>query len=151
MTTLLRRLRKQKLVQWALAYLAGAWVMLQALEMVGQRFGWPVGLMRGAYVFAAIGFLATLILAWYHGERGEQRVNGVELLLLSLLLAIGGIMLWRFSRAPTQQATFPSTAAVAPLRRAAPLIQLKSVAVLPFVNESNNKDEQFFRMVCQKA
>ena len=42
-----------------------------------------------------VGFFVTLVLAWYHGERGAQRVTGTELLILALLLAIGGGFLWR--------------------------------------------------------
>ncbi len=96
--TLLQRLRERKLVQWAVAYLAGAWVVLQALDLVGQQFGWPPGLLRGVTLTLAIGFLIALVLAWYHGERGLQRVTGVELMILALLLAIGGGMLWHFGR-----------------------------------------------------
>ena len=46
-------------------------------------------------VFAAIalGFVVALVLAWYHGEKGRQRVSGAELLLIALLLAIGGGLL----------------------------------------------------------
>jgi len=38
MNDLLQRLRERKLVQWALAYLAGAWVLLQVIGLVGQQF-----------------------------------------------------------------------------------------------------------------
>ena len=34
-----QRLRQRKLVQWALAYLAGAWAVLEVLDLVGQQFG----------------------------------------------------------------------------------------------------------------
>ncbi|MGQ0560775.1 MAG: hypothetical protein ACT443_02745 [Gemmatimonadota bacterium] len=29
------------------------------------------------------GFFATLVVAWYHGEKGQQRVSGIELLMLA--------------------------------------------------------------------
>ncbi|MBS0382622.1 MAG: tetratricopeptide repeat protein [Proteobacteria bacterium] len=48
-----------------------------------------------------LGFAVTLILAWYHGERGAQRISGPELLLIALALAIGGGLIWHFARAPT--------------------------------------------------
>src|SRR3546814_19493530 len=92
-----RRLRQRKLVQWALAYAAGAFALLQGVDIVAQQFGWPEGLQRGITLALVLGFLVTLVLAWYHGERGAQRVSGAELLVLALLLAVGGGVLWRFN------------------------------------------------------
>ena len=84
MTELLQRLRERKLVQWSLAYVAAAFALLQGLDIVAQQFGWPDGVRRGITVALAIGFFVTLVLAWYHGERGAQRLSGTELLLLSV-------------------------------------------------------------------
>lgn len=38
MHAMLQRLKERKLVQWALAYLAGAWVLLQVLDLLGGNF-----------------------------------------------------------------------------------------------------------------
>ena len=84
------RLKQRKLVQWALAYLAGAFALIQILDVVGQRFGWPAPAIRIIIIVLTVGFFVALVLAWYHGERGAQRVNGTELLILAILLAIGG-------------------------------------------------------------
>src|SRR3954447_9173789 len=97
MDELLKRLRERKLGQWALACLAGAWVLLQVIGLIGQQFDWPQGLLRGITVAAGVGFFVVLVLAWYHGERGAQRVSGTELLIVALLLVIGGGLLWRFA------------------------------------------------------
>src|SRR3546814_7730616 len=66
-------------------------------DLGAQQFGWPEGLQRGITLALVLGFFVTLVLAWYHGERGEQRVSGAELLVLALLLAVGGGVLWRFN------------------------------------------------------
>ena len=100
MTELLARLKQRKLVQWALAYVAAAWALLQALGLAADSYDWPHGVMRVAFAAIALGFVIALVLAWYHGERGAQRVSGAELLLIALVLAIGGGLLWRSERAP---------------------------------------------------
>ncbi len=140
MTDLLQRLRERKLGQWALAYLAGAWVLLQALDLIGHQFDWPTGLLRGATVVAGIGFFATLVLAWYHGERGAQKVSGTELLILALLLSIGGGLLWHFAPAPGIAST--TTASNQTAKSA--VIPAKSIAVLPFVDLSPGHDQEYF-------
>ncbi len=139
-----RKLRRRKLVQWVLAYLAAAWAVLEVLDLVGQQFGWPPALLRGFTLAFALGFVVTLVLAWYHGERGEQKVSGTELLILALLLAVGGGLLWRFAGIG-METTPAQVAEVAPAgaTQAADIPQ-KSVAVLPFANEGGDKDEQYF-------
>src|SRR6478672_5675088 len=93
-------LKQRKLVQWTLAYVAAAFALLQGVDIVASRFGWPEQTMRFVIIALNIGFFVTLVVAWYHGERGAQRVTGTELLILALLLAIGGGILWRFAGVP---------------------------------------------------
>ena len=134
------RLKERKLVQWLLAYAAAAFALLQGLDIVTQRFGWPESIERGLIVALALGLLVTIVLAWYHGERGAQRVTGTELLILALLLAIGGGFLWRLSAAPQKVAEGPAQIAAMP---ALP-VAAKSIAVLPLTDESGEKDQQYF-------
>jgi adenylate cyclase len=98
MTEFIARLRQSKLVQWAIAYLAAAWVLLQAIDLAVDSYDWPHGVMRIAFGLIALGFVVALVLAWYQGEKGWQRVSSAELLLIALVLAIGGGLLWRFGR-----------------------------------------------------
>ncbi len=84
------RLRERKLIQWAIAYLAGAWLLLELTSFAGESFGWPGSINRVLLVLFAFGLLATLVLAWYHGEKGRQRVSGPELFILAALLATAG-------------------------------------------------------------
>src|ERR1700752_3690059 len=97
MNDLFERLKQRKVGQWALAYAAAAFALLQGVDIVAQQFGWPDGLRRGITIALAVGFFVTLVLAWYHGERGAQRVSGTELMIVAALLAIGGGALWRFA------------------------------------------------------
>ena len=145
MNEFLQRLKERKLVQWMVAYVAAAFALLQGIDIVAQRFGWPEQTMRFVIIGLSIGLFVTLVLAWYHGERGAQRVTGTELLILALLLAIGGGLLWRFASAshePVIRAEAPSAATAA--TPAAAAIPEKSIAVLPFDNLSRDPDNAFF-------
>jgi TolB-like protein/predicted Zn-dependent protease len=135
-------------VQWALAYIAAAFALLQGIDIVANRFDWPQQAIRLFILAMIVGFLVTLVLAWYHGERGAQRVSGTELLILALLLAIGGGLLWRFADAAHESALNTATsppASASPLD-APPASQVteKSIAVLPFENLSRDPDNAFF-------
>ena len=93
MSSIFQRLKERKLVQWALAYLAGAFVVFQGVEVMAEPWNISPALQRAVHVLLLIGLCVTLVLAWYHGELGRQRVSGPELLVLAVLLAVGGVAL----------------------------------------------------------
>ena len=145
MNEFLQRLKQRKLVQWGVAYIAAAFALLQGIDIVAQQFGWPEGVRRGITLALVVGFFVALVLAWYHGERGAQRMTGTELLILALLLALGGGFLWRFasaSRQPAPTSAVPASESRSPAPPAA--IPEKSIAVLPFENLSSDKENAFF-------
>ena len=90
------KLRHRKVVQWGLAYAAGAWALLQVIGFAADAFHWPDVIKPFAMLALAIGLPIALTLAWYHGDRGEQRVTGAELAVLTLLLFLGGGVLWLY-------------------------------------------------------
>ena len=91
--SLLQRLKERKLVQRALAYLAGAFVVFQGVEVMAEPWGISPALQRAGHIALVIGFFITLVLAWYHGEKGRQRVSGPELLMVAALLVVAGVAL----------------------------------------------------------
>lgn len=130
-----QRLRQRKVVQWALAYLAASFGLIQVLDLVGQRFGWPDEIVRVFIVAAAVGFFVTLVLAWYHGERGAQRMTTTEVLILTVLVAIGAVLAWHFAL---------PTATSVPMANATPVPDGKSIAVLAFADLSPGHDQEYF-------
>src|SRR5262245_39792220 len=143
MNEFLQRLKQRKLVQWAIAYVAAAFALLQGIDIVAQQFGWPEGVRRGITLGLVVGFFVTLVLAWYHGERGAQRVTGTELLIVGLVLALGGGFLWRFTavRLPEDKALATPNEQKTELVGTIPE---KSIAVLPFENLSEEKQNEYF-------
>ena len=69
MTDLWQRLQQRKLVQWALVYLAASWGLLEMLDLAANNYGWSTSVVRLAFGVIALGFVITLLLAWYHGSR----------------------------------------------------------------------------------
>jgi adenylate cyclase len=132
----LAQFKQRKLVQWALAYVAAAFALIQVLDIVAQRFRWPEAIIPIVILILGIGFFVTLVLAWYHGERGVQRVSTMELVILAVLLLFGGAMAWRFeqTREGNTDATPSAQMSVNP----------KAIAVLPFVNMSSDAENGFF-------
>lgn len=130
----LDRIRQRKLVQWGIAYLAVAWVLLQVLAFVSQSFDWSPRVARVATVIAVAGLVAVLVLAWFHGERGRQRASVAEAVILGAVLIAGVIAAWRLRG---------NDAAVV-VTGMTPPVEQNSIAVLPFIDMSAGQDQEYF-------
>ena len=130
------RIRQRKVVQWALAYLAGAWLVIQVADLVAPNLGGSTAIVRVTTVLAAAGFLVVLVLAWYHGEEGRQWASGPELLMLATLLVVAAVAVAVVPRGEPPEdgaAGRTTTAAGVPiLPRAGGRVDPRSIAVLPF-------------------
>ena len=93
------KLRRRKVVQWGVVYAAGAWGLLQGLAYISATFDWPRQLQQLATLTLLVGLPVVLVTAWYHGDRGQQRVTAAELTIIALLFLLGGGIFWRYDRA----------------------------------------------------
>jgi len=138
-------MRRRKVVQWSLAYAAGAWGLLQGLQFLAEAFEWSSRILKLGTVAALIGLPLVVTLAWFRGERGAQRASRTELAVVTLLFVLGGGIFWQYQRSnPVTESlglAVPSTApaAATPVADAGP-----SIAVLPFDNRSAKADDAFF-------
>lgn len=136
----LERAKERALFQWAAAYLAGAWAVLEVVDFAGERLLWPSLIPRAMALLAFFGFFVTLVVTWYHGEKGRQRVRGPEVLLITLLLVIAGAALSTLSTegppASTPRSGFGPSAAAMDNR--------PGVAALPWVNRSGREEDAYF-------
>jgi serine/threonine-protein kinase len=87
-------------------------------------------------VIVGIGFFVTLVLAWYHGEKGRQKVSGPELLMVAALLVVAGVALSLLSSAEER-------ALVSSLREAD---DCPGIAVLPCTNMSPDPADAYLAM-----
>ena len=140
------RIKKHKVVQWTLAYLAIAYTLLHSAEMLVGSLNWSHGLLRIFTLILILGIPVVITLAWYHGARGQQRVSGTEVMILALLLALGGAFLWRDStdhQEAAEPAAVVTPAPVAALQNVPVAPNDKSIAVLPFTDMSAEKNQEY--------
>jgi TolB-like protein/Tfp pilus assembly protein PilF len=130
-------------VQWGIAYVAAAWVLLQGIDFLADAFHWPDAAKQIATLVLLVGLPVVLVLAWFHGDRGEQRAGATEIGIIAVLLLGGGTLLWLYD--PTDEA--PASAAVTDTPSATAKAvgdPRPSIAVLPFDNRSREADDAFF-------
>jgi TolB-like protein len=127
-------LKQRKLFQWAVAYLASAWLLMQLVDVVGTRWGVSDSAARIIDVVLVLGFFVTLVVAWYHGDKGQQRVSGPELLLIAGLFAIGGLTLGVLNNSEQEKSQTDTPETIALEADETPWI-----AVLPFKVQSEEQ------------
>lgn len=150
MESLWQNLKQRKIVQWALAYLAGAFVVLEAMDILGNTFNLSHTFAQVLTVVLAFGFLATLVVAWYHGERGHQSAQRGEVAVLAALVLACFAASWRVGLAAHQSAvaaessTTLAAADPAMVSSFDPTTAGASVAVLPFSNLTADRQNDYF-------
>jgi serine/threonine-protein kinase len=133
MSSILENLRRTRMVQWGVAYLAGAWAVLEFLDLLVDRFGWPEAWIAKAIAGLAFGRAMILIVAWFHGQKGRQRVRSLEVGLLAFVALTAGITIWLIpSPAPNEP--------VRAVRQNLPSPSETRLAILPLANHSPNPD-----------
>jgi TolB-like protein/Tfp pilus assembly protein PilF len=139
------RIKRHKVVEWTLAYVAFAYAALHGVQMLRETFDWPVLVQRLTVFALVLGAPFALTLAWYHGHRARHRVSGQELSILIALLVTAGSALWWVSRHNHEGATVAAST-TANHASPAPIFSppKHAIAVLPFVNLSGDKEQEYF-------
>jgi TolB-like protein len=135
------RIKRHKVVEWTLAYLAFGYALLHGVQMLRETFEWPLLVPRLTVFVLLVGVPVAATLAWYHGHRAQHRVSGVELSILIALLVVAGSVLWWASR---MGSTHVASTAVADATHFSTPLGDKSIAVLPFVDLSEKHDQEYF-------
>jgi len=136
------RLRRRKVVQWGLAYAAAAWTLLQVIEYFGETYAWPPAIRQIAALALPLCLLFVLVVAWYHGDKGEQKVSRPEVAILAVLVLGVGATVWNYVSRLDERAWEPADG-LANIRHVVPK-DAASVAVLPFVNMSADPEQEYF-------
>ena len=151
-------LKRRNVIRMAGLYLVGAWLITQVASTVLPMFGAPEWLPRTVVILLAIGFVPALIFSWVfeltpEGLKREEDVARGEsitpqtgrrmdrMIIVALVLALGYFAFDKFVLAPRREAALVARAAPNESKYA---INAKSIAVLPFQNLSEEKQNEYF-------
>ncbi len=145
--SLLEKIRKRRMVQIALVYVGAAWLGVEITDFIVGTYAYSRKVLDTVVFLAILGFPAFLIIGWYHGERGPQRIRRAEAWLLVTLVTLGGIGTYRIATAEPEAGGGAEMAAppivaegvdrsgdAVSFAGSAPDLGPNSLAVLPFRN-----------------
>jgi TolB-like protein/Tfp pilus assembly protein PilF len=136
-------LKRRNVYKVAVAYAVIAWLLIQAGSILFPTFEAPVWVMKVFVALIAAGFPIALVLAWAFemtpegiartdesGAAPKPRGRAwIYVVSIGAALSIGLFFLGRYT---------------APTRSAGSEARAKSIAVLPFVDLSQTKDQEYF-------
>src|SRR5438093_4513359 len=151
-------LKRRNVIRMAGLYLVGAWLVVQVAGTVLPMFGAPEWLPRTIVVLLAIGFVPAVIFSWVfeltpEGLKRDEDVAPEQsiapqtgrrmdrMIIVVLALALGYFAFDKFVLAPRREAALVASALP---NESKSVINAKSVAVLPFENLSEEKQNEYF-------
>lgn len=154
-------LKRRNVFRVGIAYLIGAWLLLQISDVVLNNIDAPGWVFKAIMLMVAIGLPVALFLAWAFEltPEGVKRDNEVDRTqpryqetgrkldrgIIVILVVALGYFVWesRFDRNTATPAVTNSTAIDQPAAQAS-IDEPQSVAVLPFVNMSSDPEQEYF-------
>ena len=157
---IISELKRRNVIRMAGLYLVGAWLLTQVAGTVLPMFGAPGWIARSIVVLLALGFIPAMAFAWIfeltpdglkrdaevtpNESIAPQTARRMERLIIAMFaLALIFFGFDKFVLAPKREATLVSNAVQAS-KNAKPAISNNSIAVMPFVNMSSDKEQEYF-------
>ena len=170
--SLFEELKRRNVLRVAAAYVVASWLVIQVVETIFPAFGFGDAAIRIATIVLAIGLIPALILAWAfeitpEGLKKEKDVDRSQsitphtgkkldrMIMVALALALGYFALDKFVLSPQREAAqqqqqveqlASATEEARQEGRSEALVESygeKSIAVLPFVDMSPDKDQEY--------
>jgi TolB-like protein/tetratricopeptide (TPR) repeat protein len=158
--TFLQELKRRNVIRMAGLYLVGAWLLVQVASTLFPAFNVPDGALRGLVIVLALGFVAALVFSWIYeltpdglkrdaevppdrsiGAQTGRRMDRMIIAVLALALVYVAPATIVLSKRHEDLAVATATA---PAAAATPAPDDNSIAVLPFVDMSQAKDQEYF-------
>ncbi len=158
MSGLFNELKRRNVVRVGVAYILIAWLIAQVAELALDSFDAPGWVIKAVLLLLALGLPVALFFAWAfeltpEGLKKEKDVDRSQsiatntgrklntLIIGVLVIAVGMLLVDKFL--PQSEQSAPVAAAVAPAETKA-VTETNSIAVLPFVDMSPEKDQEYF-------
>lgn len=155
-------LKRRNVLRVGAAYLAISWLLIQVVETVFPAFGFGGAAVRSVVILLSVGLIPVLVLAWVFelSPEGLKRDAKVErsaeskiqatksfdrMIMLVMALALGYFAFDKFMLDPARDAKREQT--VAEQARSEAVVSFygtQSIAVLPFLNMSDDASNEYF-------
>jgi len=165
MAGLFEELKRRNVLRVGAAYVVLAWLLAQVAELAAETFEAPAWVMKMLITLLALALPLVLFFAWAYeltpeGIKKETAVDRsksitprtgrkLDYLIIGLLVVALGYFIWESRFSENTSASHSSSAQIATagsrdVAEASSPVSNKSIAVLPFVNMSDDASNEYF-------
>jgi TolB-like protein len=152
-------LKRRNVYKVAVAYAVVSWLLIQAASILFPTFEAPSWVMKAFVVFLAFGFILSVVISWTFEAtpEGLKRTGDIptdvaaklptwsarKFAAFIICVAFIAAALFAYQLLRTRDTPAPRQTA-SPARTEGATAPPKSIAVLPFLNESGNANDEYF-------
>lgn len=129
LSRIIEQIKERKILRWLGIYSSLALTVTGAVNLFSIRYNFPPLIFDSLVILILSGFPSIIIMAWFHGKEGTQKIKRKEIILHSVIAAVAILFLANVLELPG----FKN-----------PSIKERSIAVLPFDNLSTLKEDEYF-------
>jgi serine/threonine-protein kinase len=162
--TFFSELKRRNVYKVAITYAVVAWLLVQAASILLPTFEAPTWVMKAFVVFLALGFVISVMISWAFEAtpEGLKRTENVPpdaaaklptwsprkfaIFIVGVAVIAAGLLVFQFLRpksTPTAQSASEQLRRDGQSEAATGSNPAKSIAVLPFVNMSADKNDEY--------
>lgn len=122
-------LKARKIRKWFAIHVSTSLTLIGAVNIISSRYNFPPEIFDSVLAAAICSLPITLVFVWFHSPEKRQALKTGEIVFYSLMIGIAAFILVKINLFSTDEEVEPVE---------------KSIAVLPFQNFSDSKDDEYF-------
>ncbi len=126
---LFKEIKDRKIKKWLAIYISSAITIIGLVNLFSSRYNFPQYIFDILVIIVLFGFISVFFISWFHGKEGSQEIKKVEYIIHSVII-ICIILFSYFISKKSKINLLP--------------INAKTIAVLPFTNMSDSKEDEYF-------
>jgi adenylate cyclase len=129
LSNLFEEIKARKIRKWTTIHLSTGLTFLGVINLLASRYNIPTFIFDLVLVIVVFGLISVIILAWFHGKENHQKITPKEIILHSTVVICAAVGLIFYLDHPKVEIIS---------------IDANSIAVLPFINLSSSKEDEYF-------
>ncbi len=128
MKNILEEIKKRYIRKWLGYYISAAITIIGFVHLMSLRYNIPSYIFDLVLLVLVFGIFTTLVVTWFHGEKGKQKTKKIEYLFHTIILFSAIAIAYFF------------------IDKSVKILDTNSniIAVLPFTNMSNSNENDYF-------
>ena len=122
-------IKTRKILKWMAIHISTSLTTIGAINLIGSKYNFPSEIFDIAVIIALCGLPITIVYAWYHAVHQTIKFKSGEIIFYVTMFAVMFFLIINNLFLSSENVIY---------------VEEKSIAVLPFKNFSDSKEDEYF-------